>query len=267
MIFLLAIRVISALIGVPILIAIVYFGNFILAASLLVLILLGILEFQKFIINAGYQQMLTMIIIGQVFMALAVFNQWRLWSSLSVLLIFILLVFQCLIKFPRYGFVDLSLNLFASIYIGWTLQHLMLLRNLAEGFFLLMFLFLVIWATDIGAFFAGSFWGKHKLAPLVSPNKTMEGSLGGLVLSLIVAIIFNSFFKLFSLPIILVLALSLSSVGQIGDLFESALKRLAQVKDSGKIIPGHGGILDRFDSIILATPVYYYLLLFLGIVG
>ena len=123
---------------------------------------------------------------------------------------------------------------------------------------------MVIWSTDTGAYFAGRLWGKNKLAPVISPKKTKEGAVGGILTSLLAAVIYNWFFPIFQLPLLLSSSLLISIFGQIGDLVESAFKRIAGVKDSGKIIPGHGGILDRFDSTILTTPVLFYLLIFLN---
>src|SRR5699024_6247965 len=114
---------------------------------------------------------------------------------------------------------------------------------------LFIFILLVVISTDIGAYFVGSLIGKNKLAPLLSPNKTIEGSLGGVAIALLVAAIYLYFFD-FQLTdrMMLVMAVILSVTGQFGDLLESSLKRHFAVKDSGNILPGHGGILDRFDS-------------------
>lgn len=263
----LGLRVISALIGIPILIGILYVGDLLLAGSLLLLIILGTLEFQEFIKKANGKAMIFPVLLGQVVFSLGVGSQCPHWSSIGILVMFLSTLIQGLIKFPKYNLLDFSVNLFLLIYVGWTLNHLILLRNLDQGFWLVMFLFLIIWSSDTGAYFAGRFMGKNKLAPQVSPNKTIEGSVGGLLLSIIVAIIYNYYIKLFSLPVVLILALLLSVMGQIGDLIESALKRLVGVKDAGNLIPGHGGILDRFDSTITTAPVFFYLLILLSKMG
>jgi phosphatidate cytidylyltransferase len=120
----------------------------------------------------------------------------------------------------------------------------------------LLYILLIVWATDIGAYFAGRFFGKNKLAPIISPKKTIEGLIGGLALAFVLAIAGSTFLvgKVNSNLILLTMVASLWSV--IGDLFESMLKRQAQVKDSGKLLPGHGGIYDRIDSLTAALPIF-----------
>ncbi len=121
------------------------------------------------------------------------------------------------------------------------------------GFALIMFLFIIVWITDIAAYFAGRKFGGAKLMPAVSPKKTWSGALGGLVCSVIAATLFAQFFLNFGVVLTLVLAVALSVVSQIGDLFESWVKRLFDVKDSSQLIPGHGGFLDRMDGLIAAS--------------
>ena len=119
-------------------------------------------------------------------------------------------------------------------------------------------------STDIGAYFIGSQIGKNKLAPQLSPNKTIEGFIGGIMSAILVAFIYLIFFDFrYSKGIMLLVAGILSVTGQFGDLLESSFKRHFSVKDSGKILPGHGGILDRFDSVIFTAPIIYYLALYL----
>ena len=117
-----------------------------------------------------------------------------------------------------------------------------------------------MWITDSGAYLIGRKLGKHKLAPHVSPNKTWEGSIGGSLVSVIVVGLYLAFSPVkfaYGLPIMLLLTVVLSVGGQIGDLIESAFKRHYGVKDSGKILPGHGGILDRFDSLLFVLPLMH----------
>ena len=126
---------------------------------------------------------------------------------------------------------------------------------------LLLAIFIFIWVNDTGAYLVGSRWGKTPLAPSISPKKTVEGSIGGLLLALLSAVILRLLlFPELSWLHILLIAAVVAIFGTIGDLFESSLKRQAGVKDSGKLIPGHGGILDRIDSFLLAVPAVYLLL-------
>lgn len=126
---------------------------------------------------------------------------------------------------------------------------------------LLLAIFIFIWVNDTGAYLVGSRWGKRRLAPNISPKKSVEGSIGGLLLVLLSAVILRLLlFPELSWLRILLIATVVAVFGTIGDLFESSLKRQAGVKDSGKLIPGHGGILDRIDSLLLAVPAVYLLL-------
>ena len=131
---------------------------------------------------------------------------------------------------------------------------------------LLLAIFIFIWVNDTGAYLVGSRWGKRRLAPRISPKKSVEGSIGGLLLVLLSAVILRLLlFPELSWLRILLIAAVVAIFGTIGDLFESSLKRRAGVKDSGKLIPGHGGILDRIDSLLLAVPAVYLLLAFLDL--
>ena len=131
---------------------------------------------------------------------------------------------------------------------------------------LLLAIFIFIWVNDTGAYLVGSRWGKRRLAPSISPKKSVEGSIGGLLLVLLSAVILRlRLFPELSWLRILLIAAVVAIFGTIGDLFESSLKRQAGVKDSGKLIPGHGGILDRIDSLLLAVPAVYLLLAFLDL--
>ena len=181
-----------------------------------------------------------------------------------VLVLFIALI-NYVLEFPRLSFAGLGVNLFISIYLGCFFSFAFLLRQLEHGFFFLFLAFLLAWATDIGAYVSGTLWGKHKLAATLSPNKTWEGAFGGLFLAMV-----TSVFAFLFVPVgatlldAAVLGLLASSMGQIGDLSASAIKRQTGIKDFGSILPGHGGVMDRFDSFLLVAPmVYYYLGLFI----
>jgi len=147
-------------------------------------------------------------------------------------------------------------QLMGLIYIPLFLSYLVLIRNGQDGILWIYFLLIVVFAGDIGALYAGSFIGKHKLCPAVSPGKTIEGSVGGLIANLGAGALFKYFFlPAYSWGLSLLFFISVGIAGQIGDLFESELKRSAGIKDSGGILPGHGGILDRIDALLFAAPV------------
>ncbi len=148
------------------------------------------------------------------------------------------------------------------LWVGFLGSHLLLLRQLPDGNIWILILTGITAGSDSGAYYSGRAFGKHKLSPLISPNKTIEGALGGIITGIVVAFLL-ALILLETVPWIFVLiaAICLAIVGICGDLVESVIKRATGTKDSGTILGGHGGILDRADSILLAAPVLYYLLL------
>jgi phosphatidate cytidylyltransferase len=154
---------------------------------------------------------------------------------------------------------DGAMTLFGVLYLGLTLGTLSMTRLLPQGEWLIFFLLLVTWASDTGAYYIGTLYGRHRLAPTISPKKTVEGLVGGLIGAIIAAYAARWWFlpELSGLDC-LVLATLLTFTGLWGDLTESAMKRGVGVKDSGGILPGHGGMLDRLDSLLFTAPVFYY---------
>ncbi len=142
-------------------------------------------------------------------------------------------------------------------YIPLFLSCLVLIRNGINGIFWIFFLLCIIFAGDTGAYYIGRYLGRHKLCPAVSPGKTIEGSIGGLVANLGAGTLINIFFPMLPWGTSILFFLSIGAAGQVGDLFESVFKRSADVKDSGGILPGHGGVLDRIDALLFAAPVAY----------
>jgi len=147
----------------------------------------------------------------------------------------------------------------ATLYVGMLGGSLVRLHNdFAEGPRLIFFLLLVVWLGDAGAYYFGKTLGRHKMSPRISPKKTIEGGIGGAITSVITAVIIHfTFFKTFPLLHAVIAGVLLSVTGMIGDLAESMWKRSAEVKDSGTLLPGHGGFLDRFDSIFYTAPILY----------
>lgn len=152
--------------------------------------------------------------------------------------------------------------IFAGLYVPILASSLAAVRNLDNGMIYTLAVFLLTWGTDSGAFFIGKHWGKKKLAPAISPNKSWAGAIGGLVVGVMIAVVFGIltngnalFFALWGVVA--------STFGQIGDLCESAFKRHVGVKDSGNLLPGHGGFLDRIDSLLFTSAISY---IFFGMV-
>jgi phosphatidate cytidylyltransferase len=160
---------------------------------------------------------------------------------------------------------ELALSCLGLLYVPYLLGHFLWLWQLPQGRFWLLWFLLVIFAGDTGAYYSGRWFGVRKLYPQVSPGKTVAGSLGGLAASLAAGLGFGLWLPLgASPPVLLCLALLAAVVGQFGDLFESMLKRRAQVKDASGILPGHGGLLDRLDSLCFTGAILFYVRLFIS---
>jgi phosphatidate cytidylyltransferase len=159
--------------------------------------------------------------------------------------------------------IDSAVLFLGVLYISGFLSHLIFIRHIQDGKFLIVFLLLVIWGGDAGAYYVGKAIGKRKLYPRVSPNKTVEGSMGGLLGSFLGGSLAKlTFLPIFSWGELLFISLLLGSFGQLGDLTESLFKRSAGVKDSSSLVAAHGGLYDKLDSIAFAAPVFYYYLFF-----
>ncbi|OJG45156.1 phosphatidate cytidylyltransferase [Enterococcus hermanniensis] len=207
-------------------------------------------------------------ILGAVFLVLPA-ERWMPFLSgdnsnfmMFYLTVMIILGFSVVSK-NTYTIDEAGFPVIVSLYVGVGFQNLVTAR--ASSLAILLFAFFIVWSTDIGAYMIGRQIGKHKLWPEISPNKTIEGALGGIASAVVVAIIFflvqPAVFH-HNLVTIIIFTLIFSIVGQFGDLVESAIKRHYDVKDSGNILPGHGGILDRFDSMLFVFPMMHLLGLF-----
>ncbi|WP_316568517.1 phosphatidate cytidylyltransferase [Neobacillus sp. YIM B06451] len=176
--------------------------------------------------------------------------------EIAILAVLLLLSYTVATK-NRFTFDDSSFMVMAVVYVGAGFYFFMETRE-AGGLIWLFYSLFIMWATDSGAYFIGRAFGKRKLWPEISPNKTVEGAIGGVVCALLVALAFLLFSDIDASPLkLLVITALLSVFGQLGDLAESAFKRKYNVKDSGKILPGHGGILDRFDSLLFVWPLIH----------
>ncbi len=184
-------------------------------------------------------------------------------KSWELLFIVLALLFLILMQFKRRKnsgvIVDISTTLFGILYVSWFFSFLIKIRYLDAGLGFLAVLLLITKLGDIGAYLIGANFGKHPLIPRISPNKTVEGAFGGLFFSIIGALASKSFLGFGYLQLIFI-GLGLGVLGQLGDLSESLLKRDCEVKDSGNLFPGMGGILDEIDSLLFAAPVFYFYL-------
>lgn len=179
--------------------------------------------------------------------------------ELALLAVLLFLTYTVVTK-NRFSFDEVAFSVLATLYVGIGFYYFIETRGAENGLTFVVYALFIIWATDSGAYFIGRSMGKKKLWPEISPNKTVEGFFGGIICALIVAVLFSLFTNIGFSVLVLVLATAVLSVfGQVGDLVESALKRHYNVKDSGDILPGHGGILDRFDSLLFVLPLIHFI--------
>jgi len=251
-------RIMSALIGAPILLGLIYLGGPYTAFLVAVLTLLALREFLQMGVQMGVHAWYIQTTVATAVWLTSLFLGREEWILSALFFWFLICLGRLALTYPKSPLSEANFNLLAVLYAVILLSHLYLLRQLPRGIewtFLTIFL---VWATDTGAYLIGRQFGRHLLAPQVSPKKTVEGSVGGLMFSIVIAIAFWYIVGRDSWITYVVLGVVIGISAQVGDLFESALKRSAGVKDSGRLIPGHGGILDRFDSLIFAVPLVYY---------
>jgi phosphatidate cytidylyltransferase len=259
-------RFITALLLIPFISSYLYWGGPLLFVFLVWAgFSLGTQEFFRLLHPGGSKSLL---IFHWVSGSLALWGAyWRGLDGLMLALIagFILLTLALILSFPneRPFYDHLGRQLMTQWYLPLFTPFFILIRLENQGLLWIFFLMAVNYAGDTGAFYAGRTWGRHKLAPQVSPKKTIEGSLGGLAANILVALIFQqTLFKEQSLGFLIALGLVIGLVSQMGDLLESIFKRAARIKDSGSLLPGHGGILDRIDSLLLPAPLVYFYIVF-----
>lgn len=260
----LLLRVISALAGVPLLIAIVMLGGWFLFVAVVMLAVLAQRELYAILSYRGFTGPRSIGYLGTLFVLWYVYSgqSWVLPHFFTGLVI-VLFTSQILQKETGNIINNIAMTLLGVFYPGLLFSYLFLLR--AKGVLPLLLIFVITWAYDSSAYFVGTAWGKHRLLPAISPNKTVEGTLGGLAASTLVAPLFAA-----SLGVspwhLAALGFFLGCIAQVGDLVESMVKRYAGVKDSGKLIPGHGGILDRFDGILLTVPLGHFIFRLVGLI-
>jgi phosphatidate cytidylyltransferase len=260
-------RWISGVIAVPILFAVIFYGSEAVFCTFVVIIILGaVIEYNTMVFNGGFVREKMQALIIAMLIPLAAFSG-DLRIVLAVIAFSMLAVFSLsLLRMNEHSVdtVSVSKLVLGFIYIPFMLSHLILLRHSNDGMMWIFFILVLAFSGDIAAFYVGRSLGKRKLMPLVSPGKTVEGTVGLLIGSVIGCILFQQFFlPRFSIFHAGVLGFSGGIVGQLGDLCESVIKRASGVKDSGSLVLGHGGLLDRLDCLIFIAPYVYYYRLFL----
>ncbi len=264
-------RVLTAAVLIPLVFLLVFKGTFLLVVLSTALVAeLAAWEYLSLADAAGAKTPRVLVLLGIAILFAAIFRNAALAMPAIAACSWILFV-VCAFRSPLARVLpDTAFSVFALVYVGLSLSTLPLLWAQENGPSLLLFLFSVVWSGDAVAMYVGRAFGRRKLAPRTSPNKTWEGSAASLAGSMLIAALLFSVARALSegagLPIAypgplgewLVLAVLLNVAAQLGDLVESAVKRGCGVKDSGVMLPGHGGMLDRIDALLLAAPVLWY---------
>ncbi|WP_173916480.1 phosphatidate cytidylyltransferase [Halobacillus sp. Marseille-Q1614] len=253
-------RTITAVVAALIFLPIVILGGLPFLLFVYLIATIGIYELMRMKKIAKYSvsAIITFLFMWSLMYKGEMFGQFELpitKAEITLLAVLLLLSYTVLVK-NRFTFDDAGFLLISAVYIGMGFYYLMETRQ--NGLEYIFYALFVVWATDTGAYLFGRAFGKRKLWPQISPKKTIEGSVGGILLACVVAFIFQIIYPIHSsMTIVLLVTIIISMAGQVGDLVESAFKRHYAVKDSGKILPGHGGVLDRFDSLIFMLPILH----------
>jgi phosphatidate cytidylyltransferase len=256
-------RWITGIIALPFLIFLIVRGGAYFVVLIEVVCLLSMWEYFRIVSDEKEKVVSVINVVGFLFGALIILAASGSFFNLISGTIALNMIICGLISIPQYKtnpFVldKIKKQIQGMIYIPLLISFLVLIRNQADGMIWIFLILAVIFAGDTSAYYFGSYLGRHKLCPAVSPGKTIEGSIGGLAANLLI----GSLVKFFFLPTLpwalsLLFFLVIGIAGQAGDLFESMLKRSSSVKDSGGLLPGHGGFLDRIDALLFAAPIAY----------
>lgn len=257
----LGLRVLVAVLGIPVLLGALYYGGWWLGGVVLALSLLGLWEFYGLALARGIKPLTIWGMIGGALLWYCFFNPAASAAGAMVLWLLLLLSWLVLRSEVEHSLARAGTTVLGVIYTAGLLGHLLLLRNIDGifGFKLAVLTMVLIWIGDTGAYFTGMVLGKNPLAPKISPKKSIEGLIGGALFTVAAAILISRYWIWELAPWqAWVIGLGVAFFGTLGDLFESMLKRDAGIKDSGNLLPGHGGVLDRFDSMMFALPFVYW---------
>lgn len=249
---------ITACWGIPVLLFLVYAGNLWLVLLLSVLILCSTYEFSVMMKNNNHRMPYISFLVSFIIFFGNVFG----FLSFSIFLGMLLLFFWAIVFFNKFSFFDVSLSLASCLFISFSLSFFYLIRNLDNGFFWSVALLTSLWLGDSMAYIVGKNFGKHKLSG-VSPKKTWEGAFANIIFGVVPFLVLSNILQK-SIFLLIFLGIVVNIISQISDLSESLIKRTFDCKDSGNLLPGHGGFFDRFDSLFFSSPVLYFMILYLG---
>lgn len=253
-------RLISGIVLVIIALATIISGSWILFFTLLAVSLIGMRELYKVMkVSDEHVTVLELVgYLGAVLYYIAMKADFGNYGTMAIIISMILILFVYVFGYPKYHAKQVMAAFFGVVYVAVMLSFIYLTRSLPDGKFLVWLIFLCSWGCDTCAYCVGMLIGKHKMAPVLSPKKSIEGAVGGVAGAALLGVIYAAATQGKMAEYALICAVG-ALISMVGDLAASAIKRNQNIKDYGKLIPGHGGILDRFDSVIITAPVIYYL--------
>ena len=253
-------RLISGIVLVIIALATIISGSWILFFTLLAVSLIGMRELYKVMkVSDEHVTVLELVgYLGAVLYYIAMKADFGNYGTMAIIISMILILFVYVFGYPKYHAEQVMAAFFGVVYVAVMLSFIYLTRSLPDGKFLVWLIFLCSWGCDTCAYCVGMLFGKHKMAPVLSPKKSIEGAVGGVAGAALLGVIYAAATQGKMAEYALICAVG-ALISMVGDLAASAIKRNQNIKDYGKLIPGHGGILDRFDSVIITAPVIYYL--------
>jgi phosphatidate cytidylyltransferase len=260
-------RILTAIVGIPIVFLCIFLGNIPFYLMMFIVSFFCVYEYLNIAKKYNPHMILSLVIAVLFFLFLKLFNNCPInevaFSAIVIALVFF--IKEIFGENPTSSVERIAVSFFGAFFIPLSLIHMVYLRNLYGGMEIIFFIFIVVWVLDTAAYAFGTMFGKHKLAQHISPKKTIEGAIAGVIFGVLTAIICRAVFMKDVLSVYgsLVLGFIIAVVGQFSDLCESLIKRDGGIKDSAKTIPGHGGFFDRFDSYIFVAPAIYYVLKFL----
>ena len=235
-------------------------GDYVLFFTLLCISLIGMQELYKAMgIHEDRTGLLEIVgYLGAVLYYISLLLGFESYGLMAVLVSLILVMFVYVFTYPKYHANQVMAAFFGVVYVAVMLSFILMTRNLPDGKFIVWLIFLCSWGCDTCAYCVGMLIGKHKMAPVLSPKKSVEGGVGGVVGAALLGVIYAAATQGPMVEYAVICGIG-ALISMVGDLAASAIKRNQGIKDYGKLIPGHGGILDRFDSVIFTAPVIYYL--------
>ena len=256
-------RIITAIVAFGIFIPIIFLGGLALTLTIYAIASIGLFEMlrMKKLQLASIEGMIGLIALWVVLLPSEYVGRLESLTTLtSIQLVFIavfLLLIATVVSKNRFTFDDAAFIVMSVLYVGIGFHYFLETRTFGTAF--IFYALLIVWTTDSGAYFIGRKVGRRKLWPEISPNKTVEGFWGGVLSAVLFLFVYQQFFPVTdSLFVLLGVTVVASMFGQLGDLVESALKRHYNVKDSGRLLPGHGGVMDRFDSLLFVLPLLHF---------